>query len=225
VIAVDLPGAHVLFTDRHGGVSPAPFASLNLGPWTDDDPIAVRENRGRVADRVGRRLVGVHQVHGTTVLRDPKAAALPDADGIVTGRTDRAPIVLTADCLPVALATATDVAMVHAGWRGLAGGVLAAGVRALGEGEVHAVIGPGAGPCCYAVSEDVAVALDTGRSATGTVDLKAVAAAQLLAAGVASVEDVRRCTMCDEAFFSHRREGGRTGRQAGVAWRRASSRA
>jgi hypothetical protein len=118
--------------------------------------------------------------------------------------------------------------MVHAGWRGLAGGVLAEGVAAVreldaGAGEVEAAIGPGAGPCCYEVSDDVAAALGTERSAAGTVDLKALAAARLRAAGVTVVHDVGACTMCDERFFSHRRDGGRTGRQAGVAWRRASS--
>ncbi len=228
VIEADLPGAHVLFTDRHGGVSAGPFASLNLGPWTDDDPVAVRENRGRVADRVGRRLVGVKQVHGTTVLREGRATSLQEADGVATARTQVAPIVLAADCLPVAIASDHAVAMVHAGWRGLAAGVLEEGVaavRALGDADapVHAVVGPGAGACCYVVSDDVAVALATRRSDAGTVDLKAVAAARLGAAGVAGVHDVGRCTMCDEAFFSHRRDGGRTGRQAGVAWRRASS--
>ncbi len=229
VIEVDLPGAHVRFTDRAGGVSAGPFASLNLGPWTDDDPVAVRENRGRVADRIGRRLVGVKQVHGTTVLREGRATSLQEADGVATARTQVAPIVLAADCLPVAIASAHAVAMVHAGWRGLAAGVLEEGVaavRALGgedDAPVHAVIGPGAGSCCYEVSDEVAAALGTTRSAAGTVDLKALAGGRLGAAGVAGVHDVGRCTMCDERFFSHRRDGGRTGRQAGVAWRRASS--
>ena len=227
-IEVQLPGAHVLFTDRHGGVSEAPFATLNLGPWTEDDPVAVRENRGRVADRVGRRIMGVKQVHGARVLREGRSTALVEADGVATARTAVAPLVLTADCLPVAIAAPGAVAMVHAGWRGLAGGVLAEGVAAVreldgGDGALEAAIGPGAGACCYEVSEDVAAALGTTRGPRGTVDLKALATAQLRAAGVAAVHDVAACTMCDERFFSHRREGGRTGRQAGVAWRRASS--
>ena len=228
MIEVELPGAHVLFTDRYGGVSAAPYATLNLGPWTDDDPVAVCENRGRVAERVGRRLAGVKQVHGTRVLREGRGTALQEADGVATARTAVAPLVLTADCLPVAIASHGAVAMVHAGWRGLAGGVLAEGVAAVreldgSEGALEAAIGPGAGACCYEVSEDVAVALGTVRGPRGTVDLKALAAAQLRAAGVASVHDLGACTMCEERFFSHRRDGGRTGRQAGVAWRRASS--
>ena len=238
MIEVELPGAHVLFTDRHGGVSAPPYATLNLGPWTDDDPVAVRENRGRVADRAGRRLAGIKQVHGTRVLRvggtvgtDPGGSVptvSPQADGVATARTAVAPLVLTADCLPVAITSPGAVAMVHAGWRGLADGVLAEGVAAVreldgSEGALEAAIGPGAGACCYEVSEDVAVALGTVRGPRGTVDLKALAAAHLRAAGVTAVHDVGACTMCDERFFSHRRDGGRTGRQAGVAWRRASS--
>ncbi len=228
MITVDLPGAHVLFTDRHGGVSAPPFATLNLGPWTQDDPLAVRENRGRVAARAGRPVIGVRQVHGTRVLREGRGTALQEADGAATARTGVAPLVLAADCLPVAIASPGAVAMVHAGWRGLAAGVLAEGVaavRALGgdDAPLEAAIGPGAGACCYEVSDEVAGALGTTRSAAGTVDLMAVAALRLREAGVASVHDVGLCTMCDERFFSHRREGGVTGRQAGVAWRRASS--
>jgi hypothetical protein len=148
---------------------------------------------------------------------------------VATARGDVAPVVLTADCLPVAIASAGAVAMVHAGWRGLAAGVLAEGVAAVREldprtgDELHAAIGPGAGACCYEVSDDVAEALGTRRGPRGTVDLKALAGAQLRAAGVTAVHDVGACTMCDERFFSHRREGGRTGRQAGVAWRRTTS--
>jgi copper oxidase (laccase) domain-containing protein len=110
--------------------------------------------------------------------------------------------------------------MLHAGWRGLAGGILAEGVarlRGLGAGRIAAAIGPGAGPCCYEVGPEVHAALGTsGR----TVDLKAIARTQLEDAGVAEVHDAGLCTMCDpEAFFSHRRDGGVTGRQAGVVWR------
>ena len=197
MIELDLPGAQVRFADRH------------------DDPARLGGDR---------RLVGAKQVHGARVVRDDAGG---EADGIATARTDLAPFVRTADCLPVAIAGPGAVAMVHAGWRGLAAGVLAEGVAAVraldGDGELQAAIGPGAGPCCYEVSEEVAAALGTTRGPSGTVDLKAVAAAQLRAAGVATVHDVGRCTICDETFFSFRREGERAGRQLGVAWRRASS--
>jgi YfiH family protein len=213
-------GARVLFTDRHGGVSTGPYASLNLGLWTDDDPQAVRTNRGIVADRVGRELQQGRQVHGARVVVD--ATEVVDADGQVAIERDSAPIVLVADCLPIALAGPRGVAMLHGGWRGLAGGIVEEGVRALG-GEVEAAaIGPGAGPCCYEAGEEVHAAfahLGPGVRNAGNADLKAVARLQLEAAGVLDVQDVGLCTMCDERFFSHRRDGGTTGRQAGVVWR------
>jgi polyphenol oxidase len=214
-----LDGGTVLFTTRRGGVSGGPYASLNLGPWTDDDPELVQANRERVRALAGAaRLQQGHQVHGTAVAVDTDGVR--DADGQVSTREDLAPIVLVADCLPVALVAPEAVAMLHAGWRGLAGGIVAEGVGALrraGASRVAAAIGPGAGPCCYEVGDEVRAAFGTSRR---TVDLKAIAGGQLAAAGVDEVHDVGLCTMCDpERFFSHRRDGGVTGRQAGVVWR------
>jgi YfiH family protein len=132
-------------------------------------------------------------------------------------------MVLTADCLPVALGSASAVAMVHAGWRGLAAGVLQSGVDALrqlsGEEEILAVIGPGAGSCCYEVGPEVRAIFGTAQADDRVIDLQAIARERLLAAGVTHVRHVDACTICDERFFSHRREGARAGRQAGVAWR------
>jgi copper oxidase (laccase) domain-containing protein len=131
-------------------------------------------------------------------------------------------MVLTADCLPVALGSAGAVAMLHAGWRGLAAGVLEEGVRAMRDlwagDEIVALIGPGAGACCYEVGAEVHAALGSGDSAGGHIDLHAIAHERLLAAGVSRVRDLGICTICDRAFFSHRREGASAGRQAGVAW-------
>jgi YfiH family protein len=131
-------------------------------------------------------------------------------------------MVLTADCLPVALARAGAVAMLHAGWRGLAEGVLEEGVRALaeldGDGAIAAVIGPGACVCCYEVGPEVHAAFGGAHREGRRIDLRAIARDRLLEAGVAQVLDARACTICDERFFSHRREGDRAGRQAGVAW-------
>ncbi|HEY6762917.1 MAG TPA: polyphenol oxidase family protein [Baekduia sp.] len=226
-IELGLPGAHVLFTGRAGGVSAGPYASLNLGRWTDDDPDAVAENRRRAA--VGRPIASARQVHGTDVVildAEPGTpAAIPEADGVATTSRDLVALVLTADCLPIALATPKAIAMVHAGWGGLAGGVLRSGVDALRrldpDGPISAAIGPGAGVCCYEVGDDVAARFpDEPRRADRALDLKAIAARRLAAAGVARVHDVGRCTICEpDVFFSHRASGPVTGRQGGLAWR------
>jgi polyphenol oxidase len=213
-LAIDLPGGTALFTTRRGGVSEGPYASLNLGLWTDDDSGRVRENRERLRAEVGaQRLAQGRQVHGTRVVVD--AEGIEEADGQVTAAPGVAAMVLVADCLPVALAGPDRVAMLHAGWRGLAGGVLEAGVEA--TGAVCAAIGPGIGPCCYEVGDDVRAVFGTSEP---TLDLKAIARARLEAAGVRDIHDCGLCTSCDaERFFSHRRDRGVTGRQAGLAWR------
>lgn len=219
-IDLELPGARVRFTTRAGGVSEGAYASLNLGRWTDDDPGAVAENRRRAAD--GDPIAFARQVHGTDVVAlDGAPEAIAEADGVVTRARGVAAMVLTADCLPVALAAPGAVAMVHAGWKGLSGGVLEAGVRALqADGPVHAAIGPAAGACCYEVGPEVAERFPGWALDGRLLDLKAVAAHRLRAAGVAQVLDVGRCTMCEPGvFFSHRASGPVTGRQGGLAWR------
>jgi purine-nucleoside/S-methyl-5'-thioadenosine phosphorylase / adenosine deaminase len=232
-ITLELNGGSVLFTTRRGGVSEGPYESLNLGLWTDDAPERVAENRERVAGAVGiarERFAHGRQVHGTEVCRlagaPPRGEPRP-ADGQATSARSVAPIVLVADCLPVALVAPEAVAMLHCGWRGLAGGVIPAGVaalRELGASDGVAAIGPGAGPCCYGVGEEVHAAFAShGASARHgrNLDLKAIARAELESAGVQDVRDVGLCTICSDPalFFSHRRDGGVTGRQAGVAWR------
>ena len=226
-LAIALPGGRALFTTRRGGVSGGPYASLNLGRWTDDDPAAVTENRERVARQIGfprDAVVQGRQVHGARVERRVTAeGALAEADGQATARDDVALLVLTADCLPVALIAPEAVAMLHAGWRGLAAGVLEEGttaLRELGATRIEAAIGPGAGGCCYEVGAEVQEAF--GREPVrGPIDLKAIARERLGAAGLAAVHDAGLCTICTEPglFFSHRRDGGVTGRQAGIAWR------
>jgi YfiH family protein len=215
-LAIDLPGGSALFTTRRGGVSEGPYASLNLGLLTEDDPAHVEANRERARAQSGAgRLLQGRQVHGTRVVID--ADELEEADGQVTTRAGMAAIVLVADCLPVALAGPHAVGVVHAGWRGLAGGVLEAGIQAVGEGPIAAAIGPGIGPCCYEVGDDVRRAFGTDGA---TLDLKAQARARLEAAGIEEIHDCGLCTSCDpERFFSHRRDGGLTGRQAGLIWR------
>jgi len=232
-IAADLPGARALFTTRRGGISRGPFASLNLGRLTDDDPVAVDANRGRLAATVGiardRFLFG-RQVHGTTVRRATATGApVAEEDGQATALEGAAALVFVADCLPVLLAADDAVAAIHCGWRGLAGGIVAEGVAALRDlgasGPVTAAIGPGARACCYEVGDEVHAAFAGVPGARPAerpthLDLTAVARHELAGAGVATIHDSGLCTMCTpDLFFSHRRDGGVTGRQAGVVWR------
>jgi YfiH family protein len=233
-LACDLPGGRVLFTTRRGGISSAPYDTLNLGRLTDDDPDAVEANHERLAALTGiarHRTAQGRQVHGARVervARPPAAGRLVEADGQATALEGVAALVLTADCLPVALVAPEAVAMVHAGWRGLAAGVLEEGVAALRElgaqGAIAAVVGPGARRCCYEVGDEVRSAFaehgDDVRHG-GNLDLALVARRRLRAVGVGDVVDCALCTICDaeRRFFSHRRDGGITGRQAGVTWR------
>jgi YfiH family protein len=231
-IGIELPGARGLFTTRRGGVSTGAYGSLNLGFLTDDDPQAVARNRAAVEAQVGARLTWTRQVHGARVHRitEPRGAETTiEADGQASTVPGLAPMVLVADCLPIAVAGGGAIGILHAGWRGLAVGVIGEGVRALRElgatGSLTAAIGPGAGPCCYEVGEEVHAAFH-GRALTGRVagdrklDLKAIARAQLEQAGVSEIYDVALCTICSPAalFYSHRRDRGVTGRQAGLAW-------
>jgi purine-nucleoside/S-methyl-5'-thioadenosine phosphorylase / adenosine deaminase len=233
-ITGELPGARVLFSTRRGGVSPPPFASLNLGRLTDDDGANVDENRARLAAAVGaprERFLHGRQVHEATVRRatEPPGPQRPHAeeDGQATALADAPALVFVADCLPVMLVADGAVAALHGGWRGLAAGIVAEGVAALRElgadGPVQAALGPSARGCCYEVGEEVHAAFDghDARVAARNLDLAKVARQQLEAAGVEAVHDVGLCTMCadGELFFSHRRDGGVTGRQAGVVWR------
>jgi hypothetical protein len=235
--AIDLLDARVVFTTRRGGVSTGPYLSLNLGLLTDDDPSAVGENRSTLESHVGSPVSFVRQVHGTelahTTASDARrrrragAGELPEADGQITTERGCAVAVLTADCLPVAVTGAGAVAMLHAGWRGLAGGILEDGVAALravgASGPLSAAIGPGAGPCCYEVGDEVHAAFADAPGGVhhgGNLDLPAIARERLARAGVAEIHDIGLCTICSDPqlLFSHRRDRGVTGRQAGVAW-------
>lgn len=221
-LEADLGGARVAFSTRLGGVSEPPYDSLNLGLLTEDADEAVTENRRRLAASLGfepEQVVFARQVHGTRLLRHPREDGVVEADGHVVTEPGLAPLVFTADCLPVALHGPEGLAMVHAGWRGLAGGILGKAAEAV---EAHrAAIGPGIGPCCYEVGEEVLTAFaGLGDVAEGRMlDLPEVARRLLAEAGVEQVESAELCTSCEaELFFSHRRDHGRTGRQAGIAW-------
>jgi YfiH family protein len=230
-IAVELPHARAVFTTRRGGHSKGPYESLNFGLLTEDDEDAVRRNRRTLADELGVAFAYIRQVHGTTVasVSEPSVGPRMEADAQVTAASGVAPMVMTADCLPIAVAGGGAVAVIHAGWRGLAGGVIGRALDALSEtaadadGELVAAIGPGAGPCCYEVGDEVHAEFASygGRVRRGrNLDLKAIARVQLEASGATAVHDVGLCTICSDPtlFFSHRRDRGITGRQAGVAW-------
>ena len=227
LIRWDLPGPYVVaFTTRRGGVSDGAFRSLNLGFRTEDDATNVEENRRRVYAAVGAdpaRVTWPRQVHGGRVVR--AAAAREEADGIWTDVPRQALTVVTADCVPVALARVDGppaVALAHVGWRGLLAGVVSAAVAAVG-GRLTAAIGPAIGRCCYEVGDDVAspVRAAFGPSVVrrGRLDLPGAVERALRAAGCVRIERFDSCTSCDdERFFSHRRDRGRTGRQGAIAY-------
>ena len=161
------------------------------------------------------------QVHGIDVKEwDHRPnGELEKVDGHITARDDLALLVLVADCLPVALADGRQVAMVHCGWRGLAGGILGRAVERFDE-PAAAAVGPGIGPCCYEVGDEVRGEFDARFANGRMLDLRAVADDLLRSAGVEQVEHVDLCTSCrEDLFFSHRRDGGVTGRQGGLVWR------
>lgn len=234
----DAPGPYrVAFSTRRGGTSEGPFASLNLGILTEDDPARVVQNRAMLCDAVGadpNEATMAWQRHGANVARaDARGIVLPGTvydhcDGLWSDEPDRAMLLLTADCMPIALARTNGerpaVGILHAGWRGLLAGIVGSGVRALGGRRIAAAIGPSIGPCCYEVGEEVAGPFreafgeDVVR-ADSHLDLWTAAERALRAAGVEQVERADICTSCNgDRFFSHRRDHGKTGRQGVIAY-------
>jgi YfiH family protein len=220
-----VPGPYeVAFSTRRGGVSVGSFASLNLGLKTADEPANVGENRRRLCAEVGaepERISMTRQRHSAIVHRAGRSE-IPDGDGVWTDTPGEVVLQLAADCVPIALARTGDarpaVAVLHAGWRGLLAGVVAAGVDALGPGEVAAAIGPSIGPCCYEVGAEVAEPFGADVMRGGNLDLWAAAERALRAAGVERIERIDLCTACHpDLFFSHRRDRGVTGRQGVIA--------
>ena len=229
-LEADLGNARGAFSTRLGGTSEGPFRSLNLGILTDDDPDRVRHNRAVLAQALDRERSSVamgHQVHGAEIqVRDRIApgAGLAQVDAQITTSPDLTPLVLVADCVPVVVTGPGAVAAVHCGWRGVAAGIVSRAVEAvreLGGGPLSAAVGPAIGPCCYEVGAEVMDAFaERGHAMRGSMlDLPACVVAELerldVVAYVAGI-----CVSCNsELFFSHRRDGGVTGRQAGLAWR------
>lgn len=221
-------------TTRHGGTSAAPYATLNLGLATGDAAAHVQENRRRVQQALGiapAALHLLHQVHGTDIW-DVPGNCPPEGDGL---RTAGAGIVLgvgIADCVPAFAwdARRRHLALVHAGWRGTAAGILARAVSGfLASGsraeDLHVALGPCIGACCYAVSADVAARFPAAAqraTATGLhLDLRCANRIQAEELGVPpqNIESDPPCTGCNlTQFFSHRHEQGRTGRMWALAW-------
>ena len=231
-LEAELPAARAAFSTRLGGVSHEPYDALNVAIMTGDERDDVRENRLRLAAALGREPDGVvmgRQVHGAELREHaerqeprvyPDVVKSPDeVDAHATADPGLTPLVMVADCLPVALDGPGGVAMAHCGWRGLAAGIVARAATAV-DAEAAAV-GPGIGPCCYEVGDEVlAEFADLDGVADGRMlDLSAVARALLERAGVEATETSGLCTKCNpDLFYSHRRDGGLTGRQAGLVW-------
>ncbi len=231
MIEVAIGPGRAIWTTRHGGVSASPYDTANLSSRGDDQLDAVRENRRRLASTCGlpapEEWWWLGQEHGrTTVHVDGRPAAeAPTADAAVTANVDVPLVVLTADCAPIALATDDAVAVVHAGWVGLLAGVIdeaVAQLRAIGHGDVRAVLGPCIHPARYEFGRDdldrVIAQIGPeveGRTADGkpALDLPAAVRSSMLAAGVRAFDDVDVCTAASPDHFSHRRDG-ETGRQA-----------
>lgn len=237
-------GVHAAFSLREGGVSAAPWQSLNLGVHVGDDPAHVAENRSRLraALQLPAEPLWLDQVHGNDVLDADAGAAVapiaadgrPRADAVVTRRAGVVCCIQVADCLPVLLAApdGSVLGAAHAGWRGLAGGVIENTVRAMGTppAQLRAWLGPAIGPRKFEVGDDVraaflaqdaaaARAFVPGAGGRWLCDLPALARARLAALGVRSVAGGQWCTVTDaQQFFSHRRDG-RSGRMAALLWR------
>lgn len=238
-------GMVAVFPTREGGVSAAPWDTLDLGLSVGDEPAHVLENRRRLCAAVGLpldRLVVPHQVHSTTIgwVGEAEAGrgaldvatAIADCDGLLTDVPDLGLAVSWADCLPVVIAAAGDdgvvLAVAHAGWRGALDGIIGKAAVALARRGrlLGAVVGPSIGPCCFVVDEALRArfaARFPGVVRGNAVDLWAAATADLVASGVPSgdITVAGICTADDERFFSHRRDHGSTGRHLGVAWRQS----
>lgn len=227
-------------TLRNGGISEGRFASLNLGAAGDDDVNAVRENRARFRSmcELPAQPRWLRQVHGARVVVEPPVGGTEEADAAVTCQPEVVCVVLTADCLPVLLAAGdgTELAVAHAGWRGLADGVLEATIQAMSTdpAKIHAWLGPAISQPAFEVGGEVRERFVGGDPAAAgcfhandrgrwQADLYGLARLQLGSAGVRHISGGQHCTFGEpERFFSYRRDGA-CGRMASFVFRRASA--
>lgn len=211
-------GLVVAFTNRTGGVSAAPYDSLNLAARGGDDPDVVEENRARAAQAVGfdgAHLALCRQVHGIDVkeIGPGEAGVVGEADALVVREPGPVAGILTGDCAPVVLWGEGGAAVLHGGWRGLAAGVIERGAAAVAAHTAY--IGPCIRACCYEVGPEIVDAFRAGGLPVADerhVDPGAAAEAALRRAGVTRIADSAVCTGCDPSYFSYRRDGV-TGRQ------------
>ena len=225
---------HAFITTREGGVSAGAHAGMNLGMRSGDTREAVSENRRRLRELLPGEPLWLHQVHGSAVVETQTAAVETEADASIARHPRQVCAIMVADCLPVLFASDDGrvVAAAHAGWRGLAGGVLENTVAAMSiaPARLHAYIGPGIGPAAFEVGEDVRTAFcrdnpeheaafTPQRAGKWLCNLPAIARSRLQRAGLNSVHGGSDCTWSDPArFYSYRREGV-TGRMAALIWR------
>ncbi len=215
-------GVHALVTTRAGGVSLPPFDSLNLGDHVGDDPAAVALNRQRLRAFLPAEPCWLKQVHGTTVAQADGLRDAVEADASVAFLPGSVCAVLTADCLPVLFCDrkGSRVAAAHAGWRGLAAGVLESSVAAMrcDPADILAWLGPAIGPQAFEVGDEVREAFVPGRPGKWFADIYELARLRLMQAGVGSVHGGGFCTHADAGrFYSYRRDGT-TGRMAALVW-------
>lgn len=243
------PGFRLVFTDRRGGVSEPPYRSLNLAFHTGDDPRRVSDNRAILAGALGidgRRIAYPEQVHGLRVAwaddlagrsEGIRVEALRETDGLLATREGLTLCVLTADCVPLAMAYPEHgiIAMLHAGWRGTLGDIAGIACRlveertGIGPSRARAVIGPCIGPCCYRVDEGRAElfveeypgeGVVVRRGEAWSLDLRRANIVNLVRCGMEerNIHCAGGCTCCEPRYFSFRREGV-TGRQGALIWR------
>ena len=236
-----------MITNRHGGFSQPPFDSLNLGLHVGDDPLLVKKNRDALKALLPNEPLWLNQVHGTQVIdADLEGTNIdaPNADASVTTTPGRVLAIMTADCLPVLLASRDGkvVGAAHAGWRGLAAGVIEQTVALMRakqskqtqtdaepQSEILAYLGPAIGPHAFEVGSEVREIFIAQNSASAAcfeqlqekgkylADIYALARLRLNALGIEQIEGGRECTLQDSDYFSYRRDQ-QTGRMGSFIW-------